>query len=100
MEGIDSREIIISVFNKCRELEADGHPVCSLFIGAMGTNGLSFPYEVALSEILNCYVYAQRLGTDPRNLYFSMRSVDMTRAGLTVEEILSYITTIVKFFRN
>ncbi len=97
LEGIDSREIIISIFSKCREMEDDIENLC---IGAIGTNGLKFPYEVSISEILNCYVYAQRMMVKPRNLYLSVRSEDMARAGLTVEDILSYIMTVVHFMRK
>lgn len=97
VEGIDSREIIISVFNKLKE---DDHEATNLFIGAMGTNGLAFPYEVITSEILNCYVYAQRLNCNPVNLYYSVRTIDMERAGLTVDEILSYISQVINFFKD
>lgn len=97
VEGIDSREIIISIFNKCQEM---GAAVKNLFIGAMGTNGLEFPYEVVTSEILNCYVYAMRRKAAPYNLYYSVRQKDMERAGLSVEDILSYITMVVSFFRD
>ena len=97
VEGIDSREIIIAVFNKCREL---GEEAANLFIGAMGTNGLAFPYEVITSQVLNCFVYSQRMDTRPLNLFYSVRQADMEKAGLTTEEILSYITTVVHFFRE
>lgn len=97
VEGIDSREIIIAVFNKCQQLGDEVHSLC---IGAMGTNGLEFPYEVVTSEILNCYVYAQRRNCAPLNLYYSVRQEDMERVGLTVDDILSYIETVVYFFRD
>ena len=96
VEGIDSREIIISVFNKCAELSDD---ICNLFIGAMGTNGLGFPYEVAVSETLNCFVYAYRTKGKPQNLYFSMRKEDMDREGLHVEDILSYTKSVINFIK-
>lgn len=97
VEGIDSREIILAVFNKCRQL---GDEARNLMIGAMGTNGLSFPYEVVTSEILNCYAFAHRIQCMPMNLYYSVRREDMEKAGLSAEEILSYITTVVHFFRD
>ncbi|MCR5048173.1 MAG: toll/interleukin-1 receptor domain-containing protein [Saccharofermentans sp.] len=96
VEGIDSREIIMAVFNKCREFRPG---LTNLFIGAMGTNGLNCPYEVVVSEIINCYVYAQRLNSEPHNLYFSMRKEDMLRAELSVDDIMTYITTIVNFIK-
>lgn len=95
VEGVDSREIIIEVFNQCRQLGEEAH---SLFIGAMGTNGLSFPYEVITAEILNCFVFAQRRRCMPRDLYYSVREADMKSAGLTTDEILSYISKTVTFF--
>lgn len=97
IEGIDSREIVIAVFNKCREL---GERASTLFIGAMGTNGLSFPYEVVTSEILNCYLFAQRMNYTPYNLCYSVRKSDMENAGLTLDEIMEYITTVMHFFRK
>ncbi|MBO4838063.1 MAG: toll/interleukin-1 receptor domain-containing protein [Lachnospiraceae bacterium] len=97
VEGIDSREIILSVFNKCRAL---GDSASGLFIGAMGTNGLAFPYEVVTSEILNCFVYAQRVQCSPRDLYYSVRQTDMEKSGLTMDEILSYVSTVGHFFRD
>ena len=97
VEGIDSREIIIAVFNKFRELDDGLH---NLLIGAMGTNGLSFPYEVAISEILNCYIMCQRLLMEPQNLYLSIRNEDMSRANLTVEDILAFTTMVVNFVKK
>ena len=97
VEGIDSREIIIAVFNKCQQL---GDKVKTLCIGAMGTNGLAFPYEVITSEILNCYIYAQRMNFAPRNLYYSVRKEDLERVGMTVDDMLSYIETVIYFFRD
>lgn len=97
VEGIDSREIIIAVFNKFRDLDDNLH---NLLIGAMGTNGLSFPYEVAISEILNCYIMCHRLLIDPQNLYLSIRNEDMARADLTVEDILNFTTMVVNFVKE
>ena len=96
VEGIDSRQIIIEVFNKCKEL---GTQAETLFIGAMGTNGLSFPYEVITAEILNCFVYSHRVGITPYNLYYSVRESDMKQTDLTLDDIMSYITKILKFFK-
>lgn len=97
VEGIDSREIIISVFNRFQTLDPS---ISELFIGAMGTNGLNFPYEVCVSEIFNCYLYAQRMNYRPDSLWFSMRQDDMERVGLSSDEIISYISTVIHFFRE
>ena len=97
VEGIDSREIIIEVFNRCKAL---GDRAKTLFIGAMGTNGLAFPYEVVTSEILNCFVYAQKMKITPTHLYYSIRQEDMQKAGITVDEMLAYIGMVVHFFRD
>lgn len=97
IEGIDSREIVIKVFNKCNLLN---DRVNTLFIEAMGTNGLTFPYEVITAEILNCFGYAMCCDYYPHNLYYSVREADTKKAGLTVGNILSYITKIVQFFKR
>lgn len=111
--GIDSREIILEVFKKCDEL---GERAENLVIGAMGTNGTGYPYEVVTAEILNCFVYAKRKSEDaaktkhddkgsarvssPLNLWYSVRQADMIKWGLTSDEILSYISTVVSFFKD
>ncbi len=97
VEGIDSREIIIEIFNKCRIL---GDCAQNLFVGTMGTNGLSFPYEVITAEILNCYEYAQRIHTRPYSVFYSVRKEDLMRTGLTLDEIMQYISTVTHFFRE
>ena len=111
--GIDSREIILEVFKKCDEL---GERAENLVIGAMGTNGTGYPYEVVTAEILNCFVYAKRKSEDaaktdhdnessfkvssPLNLWYSVRQADMVKWGLTSDEILSYISMVVSFFKD
>lgn len=97
VEGIDSREIIIAIFNKFREI---GGEFSNLFIGAMGTNGLNFPYEVITSEIMNSYIHAYRCGYEPRHLYYSVRDEDLKKAGITTYEIYSYIFAVVKFIKR
>lgn len=97
VEGIDSREIVIEVFNKCRKL---GNRADTLFVGAMGTNGLSFPYEVITAETLNCFAYSQRINISPYNLFYSVRKEDILRADLSIDEIMQYISTVNHFFRD
>lgn len=94
VEGIDSRIIILKVFNKCAEL---GETASNLVIGAMGTNGLSFPYEVITAEILNAYVYAVRQGISPKNLFYSVRLIDMENADVKPEKIYKYIRNLTQF---
>lgn len=96
VRGIDSREIIIEVFNRCSRL---GDKARNLFIGAMGTNGLLFPYEVVTAEIMNCFAYCGRNGIPPQNLYYSVRQEDMRMHGLTVDQLLEYVTMTVRFVR-
>ena len=101
--GIDSRKIIMRVFERC---DALGETAENLFIGAMGTNGLGFPYEVITAEILNCYVFAMRRSEDtdrlhfPMNLFYSVRQRDMERSGLSSDEVISYISMVVGFFKK
>ncbi len=97
VEGVDSREIIIEVFNQCKRL---GDRARNLLVGAMGTNGLAFPYEVITAEIMNCFAYSVRTGSAPHNLYYSVREEDMRRHDVTVDEILSYISGSIYFFRE
>ncbi|MGN0786428.1 MAG: toll/interleukin-1 receptor domain-containing protein [Christensenellales bacterium] len=103
VEGIDTREIILEVFDRCDKL---GEQAQNLFIGAMGTNMLKFPYEVSTAEILNCFVYAKRRGREmeevhyPLKLWFSVRQIDMEKWELTVDTVLNYISTVVKFFKD
>ncbi len=96
VEGIDSREIIMSVFNYCA---SHGDDASNLFIPAMGTNGLGFPYEVIVSEIFSCYAFGKRLETFPYSLYFSYRNEDLERQDLTTEAVLSFINTIIDFMK-
>ena len=97
VEGPDSREIIMKVFEECKNYSGK---IDSLFIGAFGTNGLNFPYGVAITEIFNCYAYAKIKNFAPRNLYFSTRSEDIERWGFKDEDIISYITTIINSIVN
>jgi len=94
VEGVDSRIIILRVFNKCAEL---GDAAANLVIGAMGTNGLSFPYEVISAEILNAYVYSVRQKIFPHNLFYSVRLVDMEKANVKPEKIYKYIRNLTQF---
>ena len=95
VEGIDSREIILHVFNRCMSL---GSIADTVFIGAMGTNGLSFPYEVITAEIMNSYLYAVKMGSSPNNLVYSVRNEDMKKSGVTSQSIYNYVRNVVNFF--
>lgn len=94
VEGIDSRIIILRIFNRCAEL---GEAASNLVIGAMGTNGLSFPYEVITAEILNAYVYSVRQQIYPHNLFYSVRLIDMENANVKPEKIYKYIRNLIQF---
>ncbi len=96
VEGIDSREIIISIFNKVSTLP----DFTNLFIGAVGTNGQDFPYEVIVTEIINSCAYAMRSGRNPLDLYFSIRKADMERKGVSIDDILNYVSATVRFYRD
>ncbi len=96
VEGTDSREIIISIFNKVSTLPE----ARNLFIGAMGTNGQNFPYEVIVTEIINSCAYAMRSGKAPLDLYFSIRKEDMERNGVSIDDIFNYVSATVKFYRD
>ena len=97
VEGIDSRKIINAVFSSCVE---HGIQAQNLVIGAMGTNGLLFPYEIATAEIMSCFAYSQRMGIMPLNLVYSVREADMKLHGLTTDMILSYISKTIDFFKD
>lgn len=95
--GIDSREVIMEVFEACKRL---GEKASTLFIGAMGTKNLEFPYEVVTAEIINCFAFSQRRGSYPLNLYFSIREEDMKRSNLTLDKLTSYISSSVHFYNQ
>lgn len=95
VEGIDSRIIILKIFDKCRRL---GVTASNIMIGAMGTNGLEFPYEVITAEILNAFIFAAAKGCSPLHLYYSVRMADLERTGMTTEKIYHYIRNVVQFF--
>lgn len=94
VEGIDSRIIILKIFNKCAEL---GEAASNLVIGAMGTNGLLFPYEIITAEILNAYIYSARQNISPKNLFYSVRLSDMINANVRPENIYKYIRNVTQF---
>lgn len=94
IEGIDSRLIILKIFNKCAEL---GEKASNLMIGAIGTNGLSFPYEVITAEIINAYIYSVRQKIYPHNLYFSVRLKDMENSSVKPEKVYKYISGLTQF---
>lgn len=93
--GIDSREIILHAFNRCMLL---GEAAETIFIGAMGTNALLFPYEVITAEIMNSYLYTVKVGKSPKNLFYSVRNEDMKKSGVTAQSIYNYIRNVVNFF--
>lgn len=93
--GIDSREIVLRAFNRCMAL---GEAAETIFIGAMGTNALSFPYEVVTAEIMNSYLYTVKAGKSPNNLFYSVRNEDMQKSGVTGQAIYNYIRNVVNFF--
>lgn len=95
VEGIDSRIIILRAFDKCRKI---GVPASNMMIGAMGSNGLEFPYEVITAEILNAFVFAATKGCSPLRLYYSVRMADLERSGMTTEKIYHYIRNVIQFF--
>ena len=95
VEGIDSRIIILKIFDKCCKL---GASASNIMIGAMGTNGLEFPYEVITAEILNAFIFASTQKCSPLHLYYSVRTADLDRAGMTTEKIYHYIRNVVQFF--
>lgn len=95
--GIDSREIILKIFNRFAALQ---NKKTNLFLGAMGTNKLQFPYEVITAEIINSYLYAKLRNIMPLNLYYSVRQEDMERSGVTAEMVYTYINNLLKFFEK
>ena len=90
VKGIDSRIIVIKLFEYCRKKN-----VQYLMLGAMGTNGLNFPLYVIVREIVNAYCYW--LGqlafdsTTPLNVILSLRMEDITRHAGELSKIISYI---------
>lgn len=94
VEGQDSRMTILQIFNKCAKL---GRSASNIMIGAIGTNGLEFPYEVITVEILNAFIFSAKKGNVPNHLYYSVRLEDMKRANVTTEKIYHYVNSIIKF---
>lgn len=94
IKGIDSREIVLKVFSRCIEL---GEQAKTLFVGAIGTNKFSFPYEVISAEILNAFVYSAKMDQYPMNLIYSVRNEDMNNAGVTSQSVYNYVSNVVSF---
>ena len=90
VEGIDSRIIVIRLFEYCRK-----NKVQNVMLGAMGTNGLNFPYYVIVREIVNayCYWFGQLAfdSTSPLNVILSLRMKDITRHAGELSKIISYV---------
>lgn len=92
--GIDSREAVIKIFNKCAEIK----DMATLVIGAIGTNVMLFPYEVVTAEIMNSYLFSIKKGCTPQNLCYSVRKEDMLKHNLEDAEIYRYIRSVISFF--
>ena len=94
VKGIDSRLIILKIFEKCQQINCE-----NLLIGAFGTNGLQFPYSVIITEIINAYINNQisEVNGFPKNLYLSIRNEDMQRHNINHSDIVLYIHRILKF---
>lgn len=88
--GIDSRIIIIKLFEYCRKKK-----IQNLMLGAMGTNGLNFPYHIIVREIVNAYCYwFGQLAIDsasPLNVILSLRMIDISRHAGELPKIVSSI---------
>ena len=90
VEGIDSRIIVIKLFEYCQKQN-----IQNMMMGAMGTNGLNFPLYVIVREIVNSYCYW--LGqltfdsTSPLNVILSLQKKDITRHAGELSKIISYI---------
>ena len=90
VEGIDSRIIVIKLFEYCQKKN-----IQNMMMGAMGTNGLNFPLYVIVREIVNAYCYW--LGqlsfdsTSSLNVILSLQKKDITRHAGELSKIISYI---------
>lgn len=107
--GVDSREIILEIFNKCAEIgEKSGDRATNLMLGAIGTNAMDFPYGVITAEILNCFAFVKAKNDSlasqkiryPLNLWYSVRVEDMQRVGLSADEVMSYISSVIRFVKE
>lgn len=94
VEGIDSRIIVLKLFKKCEKIKCD-----TLVVGAIGTNGLGFPYEVVMTEILNAYVFSLKEKKCPNNVIISMRTKDMERHGIKHNELVVYTRHILALYK-
>ena len=92
IKGIDSRKTIISAFDRARKEKYK-----TIFIGAMGTNKLDFPYQVIIAEIINAYAHATRVKSSISRLVCSIRESDMVRANINIDEIMDYFGTVTRF---
>ncbi len=90
VEGIDSRIIVIKLFEYCRKKK-----IQNVMLGAMGTNGLNFPFYVIVREIVNayCYWFGQLAfdSTSPLNVILSLRMKDIARHAGEMSKIISYV---------
>jgi hypothetical protein len=90
VEGIDSRIIVIKLFEYCQKKN-----IQNMMMGAMGTNGLNFPLYVIVREIVNAYCYwVGQLSfdsTSPLNVILSLQKKDITRHAGELSKIISYI---------
>lgn len=90
VKGIDSRIIIIRLFEYCQKKR-----IQNMMLGAMGTNGLDFPLYAIVREIVNAYCYwiGQLTfdSTSPLNIILSLRVEDITRHAGELSKIISYI---------
>lgn len=93
ISGPDSRKMVLNIFEKCNEIDCN-----TLFLGAIGTNGLDFPYSVIITEIINCFACAIQMKKSPNNVILSVRTEDMERHGIKYNELVLFVRQLMKLY--
>lgn len=95
--GADSREIILKVFNRIamdyNKSSQKDDAIKNIFLPAIGTRKLYFPYEIITTEIINAFLFAVKKDFAPFNVFFSVQKEDMERCGTTTASIYRYISS-------
>ncbi|HEL2401476.1 TPA: hypothetical protein TZS69_000417 [Streptococcus suis] len=96
IKGIDSRKIIIDIYSKFHELKQFDR----LFLGAIGTNKLKFPYSILINEVITGFAFAVANNFEIKQVYFSIREIDMENQFLDRGNLINQATSLLKYYSN
>ena len=74
-----------------------------VMIGVMGSNGLSQPYQVIFSQIINQFAricIKNNDSTDLKELYVSIREEDYSRWNVSLSQLESYVQACSRFYNT